>query len=139
MKRILPALILILILVTCLSGCKAMAEKKRIAELPRTSHSGRLLFEEIPETKNPRAWTGNEFYLVLDDPSQSISLQPSEAVPRDVLIAWDSKDVTVTGYMNDPEIVDVSGMEENSYPVDSDGNPLPKGGGFVVEIIVDRE
>jgi hypothetical protein len=82
--------------------------------------TGRLVYEPIEPVKSVRAYLGDE--LRLATPTGELVLAPTEAVPREALIAAAGRDIALVCAMRPVPPPDPN----TSYPVGPDGAPLAR-------------
>ncbi len=97
---------------------------------PKTySWRGKLIYEKISPGKSPRAYQGDEFFLIANPDSSRLVLRSSKAVSHAQLQALHNQQVEITA-------VYVEGTRpspnEVACPVDTNGQCMPQGDGYQV-------
>lgn len=110
-----PALLAALACLACGGAAEAPSQARG-----EDDHVGRIAYEPIEPVKSIHSYMGDEFRLVAR--GTSLVLTPTDAVPRDALIAAAGKTVSLRCTLRAP--VAPSPMEQ--FPMGPDGRPLAR-------------
>ncbi|BAY73619.1 nuclease [Nostoc linckia NIES-25] len=107
---------------------------KSINESKIQTWRGKLIYEEILPMMSPKAYAGNEFFLITNSAKQNrLVLRPSVQVSHSQLRSFDNKEVEITA-------VYVAGTRpsptKTACPIELNGQCMPQGEGYQVLSIV---
>jgi endonuclease YncB( thermonuclease family) len=122
---------------------EANAKNKRLGLWQQSSNSvnkpkiyswrGKLIYEKISPAKSPRAYQGDEFFLIANPDSSRFVLRPSKTVSHAQLQSFHNQQVEITA-------VHVEGTRPSpnkvACPVDTNGQCMPQSDGYQVLSIV---
>ncbi|MBD2451330.1 thermonuclease family protein [Nostoc sp. FACHB-152] len=96
----------------------------------KSTWRGKLIYEQIPPVMSVRAYRGEEFFLITNNPNQSrLVLRPSVQVSRDKLRSLHNQQVEITAeYIAGTRPT----LAQTACPLEADGQCMRQGDGYQV-------